>query len=174
VQLKTQYEELGSIEVGHAPFALRMAIREIDMLAKNGISKEDFELTRQFLRSYIKLFIQTTEKELGFLMDSHFYRRINYIAELDELFAKLTVEDVNKAAKKYFQVENMYVCIVTDDSETGALSKNLLNNNPSPMSYSNLVREGLSEDILKEDEEVSTYKLNVKSDDIINSQDTFK
>ena len=174
IQLKSQYEELGSIDVGHAPFALRLAIREIDMLAKNGISKEDFELTRQFLRSYIKLFVQTTEKELGFLMDSHFYGRTNYITELDDLLAKLTVEDVNKAAKKYFQVENMYVCIVTDDSETAALSENLLNNKPSPMSYSNLVKEGLSEDILKEDEEVSKYKLNVKSVIVINSQDTFK
>ena len=174
VQLKAQYEELGSIDVGHAPFALRMAIREIDMLAKNGISKEDFELTRQFLRSYIKLFVQTTEKELGFLMDSHFYGRANYIGELDELLANLTVEDVNEAARRYFQVENMYVCIITDDSETGALSENLLKNKPSPMSYSNLVREGLSENILKEDEEVAEYKLNVKSVEIINSQDTFK
>jgi len=149
-------------------------MREIDMLSKNGISKEDFELTRQFLRSYIKLFIQTTEKELGFLMDSHFYGRENYIAELDDLLAKLTVEDVNEAAKKYFQVENMYVCIVTDDGETAALSDNLLNNKPSPMSYSNLVREGLSEDILKEDEEVSKYKLNVTSVNVVKSQDTFK
>ncbi len=174
IQLKAQYEELGSIEVGHAPFALRLAIREIDMLAKNGISNEDFELTRQFLRSYIKLFVQTTEKELGFLMDSHFYGRENYIAELDQLLANLTVEDVNEAARKYFQGENMYVCIVTDDSETEALADNLLENKPSPMSYSNLVREGLSEDILKEDEEVAGYKLNVKSVDVINSQDTFK
>ena len=151
-----------------------MAIREIVMLAKKGISQEDFELTRQFLRSYKKLFIQTTEKELGFLMDSHFYGRVNYIAELDDLLAKLTVDDVNEAAKKYFQVENMYVCIVTDDSETAALTENLLNNKPSPMSYSNLVREGLSEDILREDEEVSEYKLNVKSLNVINNQDTFK
>jgi zinc protease len=81
---------------------------------------------------------------------------------------------VNNAVKKYFQVENMYVCIVTDDSETAALADNLLNNKPSPMSYSNLVREGLSEDILKEDEEVSKYKLNVKSVNIIKSQDTFR
>jgi zinc protease len=173
-QLKAQYKELGNIDVGHAPFALRLAIREIDMLAKNGISKEDFELTRQFLRSYIKLFIQTTEKELGFLMDSHFYGRDNYIAELDELLANLTVEDVNEAARKYFQVDNMYVCIVTDDSETAGLSENLLKNKPSPMSYSNLVKEGLSEDVLKEDEEVAAYKLNVKSVDVINSRDTFK
>ena len=74
----------------------------------------------------------------------------------------------------YFQVENMYVSIVTDYSKTATLSENLLNNKPSPMSYSNLVREGLSEDILKEDEEVSKYKSNVKSVNVIKCQDTFK
>ena len=173
-QLKTQYEELGGIDVGHAPFAIRMALREIDLLAKNGMMQEDFELTRQFLRSYIKLYIQTIEKELGFLMDSKFYGRTNYISELDDLLAGLTLEDVNRAAKKYLQVDNMYICIVTDDSETGPLAENLRNNHVSPMSYSNLVKEGLSEDILEEDEAVSNYKLNVRSVKIIDSRDTFK
>jgi zinc protease len=173
-QLKAQYEELSGIDVGHAPFALKMAIREIDMLVKNGMTPEDFELTRQFLRSYIKLFIQTTEKELGFLMDSKFYGRTNYISELDKLLAALTLDDVNNAAKKYFQVDNMFICIVTDDSESGPLSEYLSKNKVSPMTYSNLVREGLSEEILTEDEEVSKYKLNIKSVKIINSDHTFK
>jgi zinc protease len=173
-QLKAQYDELSGIEVGHAPFALRLAIREIDMLAKNGLTQEDFELTRQFLRSYIKLYVQTMEKELGFLMDSKFYGRADYISELDELLANLTLDEVNKAAKKYFQVDNMYICIVTDDSETGPLSENLRNNKLSPMSYSDLVREGLPEEILTEDEEVSKYKLNVRSVKIVDSEQTFK
>jgi len=90
------------------------------------------------------------------------------------LLASLTVGDVNTAARKYFQVENMYVCIVTDDSETGALSENLLKNKPSPISYSNLVREGRTENILKEDEEVAAYKSKVKTVEIINSQETYK
>ena len=173
-QLKAQYEELSEIEVGHAPFALRMAIREIDMLTSKGLTQEDFELTRQFLRSYIKLYIQTIEKELGFLMDSKFYGRTNYISELDDLLANLTVEDVNRAVKKHFQVDNMFISIVTDDSEIEPLYENLSKNKLSPMSYSNLVREGLPEEILTEDEEVSKYKLNVRSVKIIDSEQTFK
>jgi len=173
-QLKAQYEELSGIDVGHAPFALRMAIREIDMLVNKGLTQEDFELTRQFLRSYIKLYIQTTEKELGFLMDSKFYGRTSYISELDELLANLTVEDVNNAVRKHFQVNNMFICIVTDDGETGSLAENLSKNKLSPMRYSNLVKEGLSEEILAEDEAVSKYQLNVKSVHIIDSNHTFK
>jgi zinc protease len=173
-QLKQQYEELADIKIGHAHFALRMAIREIDMLVKNGMSKEDFETTRTFLRSYIKLYAQTPAQQLGYSMDSKFYERRNYLKEMDALLAKLTVEDVNKAVKKYWQVENMFITIVTDQSEAESLAESLRNNIPSPMSYSNLVKSGLPEDILKEDDVVANYKLNVKSVKIVNSADTFQ
>ncbi len=172
--LQKQYVELKGIEVGHAHFALRMAIREVDNLINNGISKEDFELTRRFLRSYNKLYIQTPEKQIGFLMDSRFYGRKNYIREMDALLAKLTVDDVNKAIKKYWQTDNMFVTIVTDDSEAGPLKKSLEENLPSPMSYSNLVKEGLPKAVMDEDNQVANYKLKVKSVKIVDSKDTFK
>jgi zinc protease len=173
-QLRMQYPELGDIEVGHAHFALRMAIRELDRLVQKGISPEDFELTRQFLRSYVKLYIQTPSQELGYLMDSRFYGRKDYILELDQLLSKLTVDQVNSAVRKYFQAENMFVSIITDDSEAIPLADHLKNNTPSPMSYSNLVLEGLPEEVISEDEAVATYPLKVKSVKIIDSQETFK
>ncbi|WP_439880000.1 M16 family metallopeptidase [Pontibacter sp. MBLB2868] len=172
--LKKQYSELSDINVGHAQFALRLAIREVDNLIKNGMTQEEFELTRKFLRSYIKLYIQTQEKQLGFLMDSRFYGRKDYIQELDSLLANLTVEEVNNAVKKYWQTENMFITIVTDDSEAEPLKQALLNNTPSPMSYSNLVKEGLPKEVLAEDDVIANYKLNVKDVKIIDSKDTFK
>ena len=71
--MKQQYSELKDIQTGHAVFALKMALREIDNLVKNGMTKEDFEATRIFLRSYMKLYIQTPERQLGYMMDSRFY-----------------------------------------------------------------------------------------------------
>jgi len=173
-QLKMQYPELSDVRVGHAPFALKLAVRELDMMIEKGISQEDFELTRQFLRSYIKLYIQTPSRELGYLMDSRFYGRKDYIAELDALLEKLTVEDVNAAVKKYLQAENMYVAIITDDSEAEALAENLRNNQPSAMSYSDIVREGLPGDVIREDKLVENYPLDVNSVEIIDSSETFR
>jgi zinc protease len=169
-----QYPELSDVRVGHAPFALKLAVRELDMMIEKGISQEDFELTRQFLRSYIKLYIQTPSRELGYLMDSRFYGRKDYIAELDALLEKLTVEDVNAAVKKYLQAENMYVAIITDDSEAEALAENLRNNQPSAMSYSDIVREGLPGDVIREDKLVENYPLDVNSVEIIDSSETFR
>ncbi len=173
-QLKMQYAELDSIDVGHAHFALRMALREMDKMIKNGISPEDFEATRTFLQSYTKLYIQSPNQQLGYLMDSRMYGRFNYIEELGNLLSILTVDDVNEAIKKYFQIENMKITIVTDISEAEPLAKSLKENLPSPMSYSNLVKAGLPEDVLKEDKETESFKLNVKEVIIIDSKDTFK
>lgn len=172
-QLKQQYEELQDINIGHAHFALRLAIREIDLLIKKGMAPDEFEKTREFLRSYIKLYIQTPEKALGFLMDSRFYGRTDYIKELDELLEKATLADVNAAIRKYFQTENMFVTIVTDDSEATLLAESLRSNTPSPMSYSNLVKEGLPQEVLDEDEEVAHYPLNVTSVKIVPDEATF-
>ena len=172
--LKKQYAELSDINVGHAHFALRLAMREVDDLINNGMTPEEFELTRKFLRSYMKLYTQTEEKQLGFLMDSRFYGRQNYVEEMDKLLANLTVGDVNEAVKEYWDTQNMFVTIVTDDSEAEPLKESLLNNTPSPMSYSNLVKEGLPQEVLAEDEEIANYKLNVKDVKIIDSKNTFQ
>jgi zinc protease len=173
-QLRQQYDELSDLSIGHAHFALRMAAYQLDQLVKEGLSEYDFEATRTFLRSYIKLYVQTPADRLGYLMDSRFYGRTDYINELDALLAGLTREDVNNAIKKYWQINNMFVTIVTDTSEAEPLAESLLKNLPSPMSYSNIVKAGLPEEVLKTDEIVAEYPLNVKSVKIVKSADTFK
>lgn len=151
-----------------------MAIKEFDALIRDGMSEEDFEATRTFLRSYTKLYAQSPEAQLGWLMDSGFYGRENYLAELDALLASATLEQVNAALRKYWQTQNMFVTIVTDVSEAQPLADSLINNTPSPMSYSTLVAEGLSEELVEEDALVATYPLNVTRVTVIESADTFQ
>ncbi len=172
--LKAQYPELDGIKTGHAHFAIRMAVREMDNLITGGMSMQDFELTRTFLRSYIKLYAMTPAKQLGFLMDSRFYGRQDYLGEMDALLASCTAEKVNAAMKKYWQTQNMFMTIVTDASEADELSKSLLANTTSPMSYSNSLKAGMPESILREDDLVAGYKLNVKTVNIVRSQDLFR
>ena len=173
-QLKSQYPELADISIGHAHFALRMAIYQFDLLIKNGMSEEDFIATKTFLRSYSKLYAQSPAQQLGWLMDSRFYGRMDYLAELDKLLEKTTLEQVNAAIRKYWQTDNMFVTIVTDASEAQPLADSLINNTASPMSYSDLVRAGLSPELLAEDDAVANFHLNVTKVTIVPSADTFK
>ena len=146
----------------------------MNLLINNGLSKEDFELTRDFLRSYLKLYVQSPSQQLGFLMDSKFYGRKNYIAEMDGLLAKLTLDDVNKAIKKYWSTQNMAIAIITDKSEAEPLADNLKAGVASPMSYSNTLKPTLSNAILEEDKVVEVYPMPVKSVKIIDKSKPFK
>ncbi len=172
--LKAQYPELATIEIGHAHFALRLALREIDLLLGNGINKEDFELTREFLRSYMKLYAQTPEQQLGYLMDSRFYNRKNWLETADQLLAACTPEKVNAAIKKYWQTQNIFITIVTDQSEAVPLARSLRDGLVSPMSYSDVLKGVLSPEILAEDELIKAYPMKVSSVNIVESKDTFR
>jgi zinc protease len=173
--LRKQYpSELGDLKVGHGAFALRLAVREMDNLVKNGLTQADFDLTRTFLRSYVKLYGTTPAKQLGFLLDSRFYGRKDWLKEIDGQLAKLTLADVNQAIRKNWQVQNMYVTIVTDDSEAQPLADVLRQNLPSPMSYAKVVSEGLPKEVVAEDAQVAAYKLNVTDVKVVDTKDTFK
>lgn len=161
--LKGQYPELGSINIGHAHFAMRMALSEIDRVKKEGLTQEEFELTRQFLRSYMKLYVQTPDKQLGYLLDSRFYGMKDYIKEMDAKLASLTLEQVNLAAAKYLQTDNMYITMITDQGEAEPLKKSLMTNTASPMSYSNTIKNSLPATIFEADKKVENFKMNVKT-----------
>lgn len=172
--LKEQYPELKDIQVGHAHFAWRMAMREWEQLVNKGMTKQDFELTRQFLKSYIKLYIQTPAKQLGFKMDSRFYGRQDFINDAGILLDGLTAEKVNEAMKRFWKPGNMFVSNITDESEAEPLKKSLLNNAPSPMSYSDELRKVLDKKILEEDMEVSKYPLKTAKVEIVPASEIFK
>ena len=172
--LKGQYPELKDLEVGHAHYAIRMALREMSNMISNGMNKEDFELTRTFLRSYMKLYAQTPEQQLGYLLDSKFYERKDWLKEADALLANLTVEQVNAAMKKYWQTNNMFIAIVTDKTEAVPLARSLRDNLVSPMSYSNTLKGVMSNEILTEDKEVEKFPMKVSSVEIIDDTTTFK
>jgi zinc protease len=138
------------------------------------MNKEDFELTKTFLRSYMKLYAQTPEQQLGYLLDSKFYGRKDWLKEADALLANLTVEQVNAAMKKYWQTNNMFIAIVTDKSEAVPLARSLRDNLVSPMSYSNTLKGVMTNEILTEDKEVEKFPMKVTSVEIIDDATTFK
>lgn len=171
--LKGQYEELKDIRVGHAPFAMKMALRETNELINEGMTEDAFEKTRDFLRSYSKLYVEGMSKKLGYAMDSRFYGRKDWIAELDTLLGQCTRDQVNRIMKKYWQTGNMEWVIVTDDSEVQPLVKTFEDGLPAPMVYSNGLKSSLTPEILAEDEVVNKYPFPVNKVTVIESAKTF-
>lgn len=137
-----------------AVFALRGALWELDRLVKDGMSKADFEATRDYLLNYSKLWVQTLSRRLGYAMDGAFYGRKDLVTELAERLPKLTVDDVNAAVRRHLASPGKKVILVAEDAE--ALAKALKSGEPTPITYDT---EGTPEEVLKEDKVIATFPL---------------
>ena len=79
------------------------------------MTREQFELTRTFLKKYSLHFAETTAARLGYAMDDRFYGLDGdgHLARFRRMMDELTLEDVNAAIKRHLQYDNLKIAIVT-------------------------------------------------------------
>jgi zinc protease len=149
------------VEPQNGLFALRAALYEYDKLVREGMSKETFEATREFLSKYVNVLTQTQDAELGYALDSRYYRINDYNKYMREQLAKLTLEDVNNAIRRHLKSDSMRVVIVTKDAE--ALRDAIVGNKPSPITYNS----PKPKEIMDEDKIIEAYKIDVKPEAVV-------
>jgi len=142
-------------------FVIRQALRELRKLFEEGISEERFQLVRTYLLNYTKLYAQTLSERLGWQMDSRYYGYQDFLAEVQNVLPKLTREDVNRAIKKYLNINHIMIAIITQDAES--LKKDLVANTPSPIKYAN---PNMPKEVLEEDKVIEVYPLEVKPEKV--------
>jgi zinc protease len=148
------------VEPPNAVFSLRLAIFELNNMAKNGIPEAEFEKTRTFLSKYINILTKTKSAELGYAIDSLYYGIPNYNEYVKGALAKLTVGDVNAAIKRHLRTENLQIVGVAKD--TDAIAAALTGNDPTPVHYN----AEKPKDVLDEDKIVERWPLGLRKEDI--------
>jgi zinc protease len=129
---------------------------EFDKLTKNGITKEDFEATREFLSKYVNILTQTQDAALGYALDSKYYGIGDFNNHMKQALAKLTLEDVNRAIKTHLASKSMQIVMITKDAEN--LRNAIISNAPSPITY----QSEKPPEILDEDKIIQNYKIMAK------------
>ncbi|MEE8184732.1 MAG: insulinase family protein, partial [Acidobacteriota bacterium] len=142
-----------------ALFALRAAIREVERLARDGLTREQFDTQKGFLKKYHLQFATTTSARLGYALDDRFYGiEMGHLARFGKMMDEITLEDVNAAIRKYMQMDNMVIAMVTGDG--AAMKKALISGQPTPIDYGEIQK---SEKILQEDREIAAFPLNIQA-----------
>lgn len=100
------------VEWEKAAFAFRLALYEIEQLRQSGLSTEDFERTRHFLRKYSKLMQKTESLRQGYAIDSAFYGTPEYSSYIDDSLSSLNLEAVNSVIRAYLQTESLHLVAV--------------------------------------------------------------
>jgi zinc protease len=116
-----------------AHFATRVAIYELNKLIEQGMTQEDFEATRNFLKKYVNLLISNQSRQLGYAIDSRYYGIKEFTKFISEGLSQLTLEKVNAAIKIHLQTQDIKFVFITKDAED--LRNILINNISSPITY---------------------------------------
>ncbi|MEK6336058.1 MAG: pitrilysin family protein [Acidobacteriota bacterium] len=148
------------VEPANGHFVLRAALYEYDRLVRDGISKEAFESTREFLSKYVNVLTATQDAQLGYALDSRYYHIKDFPTYMREQLARLTLEDVNRVIRQYLKSNSMRIAIVTKDA--AGLRDAILSNKPSPITYN----APKPKEITDEDKAIETYKIVVKPEDV--------
>ncbi|HYP28916.1 MAG TPA: pitrilysin family protein [Blastocatellia bacterium] len=148
------------VEPKNSLFALRIALYELRKLAEKGMSQADFEATRQFLTKNVASLTKTQSAQLGYALDSRFYGIGDFNEYVRSSLSRLTLDDVNKAIRKYLQADNVKVVVVTRDAK--GFRAAALSGNPSPVAYT----APMPKEVLEEDKAIETYKLSLDPKDV--------
>lgn len=142
-------------------FAFRAALRELQKLVDNGMTPEQFQTTRKFLKNYILHYAPTTMMKLGYWLDDVFYGiQGHHLDIFRRMMDELTLEEVNTAIRKHLQYQNLKVVFVTNNAQQ--LKEMLVQNTPSPIQYST----PKPPEVLEEDKEIASYPLQVKPENV--------
>ncbi|MFC2155223.1 M16 family metallopeptidase [Acidobacteriota bacterium] len=152
-------------------FALRTALREVKKLVDNGLTEEDFTLTRKALTKYYLHFAANNSQVLGYKIDDFIFGlKESYLENFKKNIETLTLTKINQAIKKHLQYENLKIVFVTNEAEK--LKEDMVKNTISPIAY----RSEKPETMLKEDKFIEAFPLSVKPENIliINIDEVFK
>ncbi len=142
-------------------FALRTALREVDLLVKNGLTAAQFEERRAFLKKYVLHYASTTGERLAYAIDDAFYGLDEpHLTKFRRLMDELTLADVNAAIKKHWQVAKLKIVAITPDA--AAFATALATDAPSPITYAS----PKPAPVVEEDKLISTYPLKIKREQV--------
>ena len=151
-----------------AQFALRAGLYQVQKLHDQGLTQAEFDLTRNFVVNYSKLWAQSLPDRLGFAMDSKFYGMPYYIDEIDQRLKKMTVADVNAVIKKYLSTDNYEAVFVTSNAQQ--LKEMLQKDEPSPKKYN----AQAPPNVLADDKTIEALKVQPTRIDIVPVGEVFQ
>lgn len=142
----------------NAHMALRIALTELEKVIQNGLTQEQFEITRGYLMKNVFVMTATQDQFLGYALDSQWYGTPEFTKMMRDGLSKLTVADLNVAMKKHLSAQNLSVVVITKDA--AGLKDKLVSDAFSPIKYDAAKPKA----VMDEDQVIGARKLNIKAE----------
>jgi len=142
----------------NAHFALRLALSELDKVISGGLTREQFDITRDYLMKNVFVMTATQDQYLGYALDSQWYGTPEFTKMMRDGLSKLSVADLNTAMKKHLSAKNLSVVFIAKDA--ASLKEKLVGDAFSPIKYD----ADKPKSLLDEDQIIGNMKLGIKAD----------
>jgi zinc protease len=116
-----------------AMFATRAALHELDALVRDGLGADEFEASRAFLRKFVAILTASSNRRLGYGLDSQWFGTPEFVQYVRDGLDALTLDQVNAAIRKHVRPGSAQFVFVAKDAE--GLAAALATDAPSPVSY---------------------------------------
>jgi zinc protease len=134
-------------------FAVKAAVYETERVVRNGLTPEQVERAKAFLRGYTLQWEAQDSRKLGFALDDVFYRTPDFLKRLRERLPSLTAAEVNAAIRQWIDPSRLRYAMVTADG--AAFQAELLSGRPTPIHYNS----PKPAEILEEDKKIQVQRL---------------
>jgi zinc protease len=143
-------------------FATRAALRELDAVVENGLSAEEVERTKNFLRNYTVNWGNTISRRLAYAVDDAFYGMpgAGYLTGIRPGLEALTPDAVNAAIERHLQADNLYIVMITRNAQE--IQRKLVEGVPTNIDYAG----PQPEEVLAEDRIIASFPMPVEAEDI--------
>jgi len=139
----------------NAHMSLRIALYELRKLVRDGLTKEQFEGTRDYLMKNVYVMTARQDQQLGYALDSRWYGIPEFAGYMRSGLASLTLEQVNAAVRRHLNGEDLSIVIIAKDAQ--ALKRTLVADAFSPIRYDGTKDRAL----LDEDRVIGSLKLGI-------------
>ena len=104
------------VDARAAPFLVRWAVRELGLLAVEGLAEERFALIREHLLHSLGLRGRSLGDRLARAMEARALGRADILEEAARILPKLSAGDVRAAIRKYLSPDALFLAAVTKNA----------------------------------------------------------
>jgi zinc protease len=137
--------------------SLRIALYELRKLVEKGLTKTEFEESRDYLMKNVFVMTARQDQQLGYALDSKWYGIPAFTDYMRSGLSTLTVDQVNAAVKRHLNADNLSIVIIAKDAQ--GLKQTLVADGFSAIKYDGAKDTAL----LDEDRVVGALKLGIRA-----------
>lgn len=115
------------------PFALRLILYDLASIQETGIDSVSYENTKQFLKSYTKMYARNRGDFLGFEQDHAYYGLSSYPMAWETMLDSIPWHNANEIIRENINTDKMVVVVV--GGETDSLKQIIQSGSKTPPVY---------------------------------------